>query len=55
VLSVNCSSSMRREQAADEIVKHLDSGPEKVSLGAVEDIAEFAKEFISLEAPNQRT
>jgi hypothetical protein len=42
------------KQAADKIVKHVDSTDEKVSLRAAEDIIEFAKEFISLEDHERR-
>ena len=40
--------------AAEKIVKHLDSGDEKVSLRAAEDVIDFAKEFISLEDHERR-
>jgi len=42
------------KQAADKTVKHLDCTDEKISLRAAEDIIEFAKEFISLEAHERR-
>jgi hypothetical protein len=42
------------KRAAEQIVQHLDSGDEKVSLRAAEDIIEFAKEFISLEDHERR-
>ena len=41
-------------QAADKIVKHLDSTDERLSLRAAEDVIEFAKEFINMDDHERR-